>query len=55
VHEGIKRMETTAVSNIKNIEGECVKLCKENMHVWTELIEYMEMSIVETNLREVKQ
>jgi hypothetical protein len=37
--EGRKRMETKTFSNIKKIEGECVKICDENAQVWTKLIE----------------
>jgi hypothetical protein len=46
-------MTTTTISNIKKIEGECAKLCEENVQVWKKLIEDLEMKVVEAKLGEV--
>jgi hypothetical protein len=50
VCKGRTRTATTIVANIQKIEGECVKLCEENVQVWIELIEDMEMKVIESKL-----
>jgi hypothetical protein len=50
VCKGRTRTTTTIVANIQKIEGECVKLCEENVQVWIELIEDMEMKVIESKL-----
>jgi hypothetical protein len=52
VREGIKRTKTTTLANIKNIEGECKKLCEEKVQVWKEFIQYLDMKAVEVKLIE---
>jgi hypothetical protein len=49
------RKETTTVYHIKKIEGECMKISKENVQVWTKLIEDPKMKAIEANLRETKE
>jgi hypothetical protein len=41
------------VANIKKMEEECVKLCKENVQIWTDLVEDPQMKIVEEKIREL--
>jgi hypothetical protein len=40
----------TAVENIKRLEEECAKLCEESAHIWTNLMDDLEMKVLEDKL-----
>jgi hypothetical protein len=54
LEERVGRERTTLINitNIKKVEEECVKICREIKKIWTELVEDTEMK---AKLREAKE
>lgn len=53
--EGRERTTIIVVANIKKVEEECTKLCKESMKIWIDMVEYLEMKVLESKLREARE
>jgi hypothetical protein len=45
----------TTVENIKKLEKECTNLCDESEQIWTNMIEYPTMKVVEYRLRDAQE
>jgi len=50
-----ERTSMTLVEIIKSLDEECVKLCEERMHIWTNMMEDIVMKVVEARLRDVQE
>jgi hypothetical protein len=46
VRAGRERKTMRAVPNIKKVDEECTKIYEESTHIWTDLVEYIEMKDV---------
>jgi hypothetical protein len=42
-----ERTTTTSVENIKSLDQECVRLCDESTHIWTQLTMNPELKEIE--------
>jgi hypothetical protein len=48
-------MAMRVIANINKGEEECARICEERTQIWTYLVEYPEMKVMEEKLRETQE